>query len=327
MTKMRSIMYDRYGGPEVLYSATIDKPKPSATQIMIRVISSSVTAADWHLRKADPFMARMVNGFFSPKNKVLGQEFSGEVVETGASVSAFQKGDMVFGSTGMKTGAYSEYITVEADSVVTFIPDGTDAEKVATVPIGALTAMYFLNRSGLSKGMKVLVNGASGSVGSYAVQIAKAKGAEVTGICSTSNVEMVKAIGADEVIDYKKTDITSLEQKYDIIFDTVGKLNFNDVKRNLTETGYFTSTAFNGSLMIQMMMNSFRKGKKVFTGVTNETKGDLECIREMLSEKKILPVIDKMYTMEEIQEAHQYVESGHKRGNVILKISDGGNYA
>ena len=318
---MKAIKYEKYGGPEVLKMVETQKPKPTEHQILIRVISSSVTAADWHLRKADPFMVRIMNGMFKPKNQVLGQEFSGEIVEVGSNVTQFKTGELVFGNTSMKSGAYAEYIVLDEDSVITRIPRNIHPDKVATAPIGALAALHFLREAGIKSGQKVLVNGASGSVGTYAVQIAKVFGAEVTGVSSTSNVKMVQLNGADHVIDYKKMAIQEYGGTYDIIFDTVGNLDFDEMKSILTDQGYFTSTAFNPSLILKMIFNK-KDGPKLYTGVTNETREDLETIARMISTGDVKPVIDKSYEMEEIREAHTYVESGRKRGNVIIKIGE-----
>jgi NADPH:quinone reductase-like Zn-dependent oxidoreductase len=323
MKKMRSIVYDRYGGPDVLTLMQTSVPEPAAGEILIRVISSSVTAADWHLRKADPFMVRLMNGLFKPKRAVLGQEFFGEVDEVGSNVTRFKKGDLVFGSTGMKTGAHSEYIILDEESVICRVPKEMASSNLAAVPIGTMTAQFFLDKGGLSKGARVLINGASGSVGTYAVQIAKAKGAEVTGVCSTSNVKMVKDLGADDVIDYKKIDFTSTNETYNLIFDTVGNLRFGSIRKNLTSDGRFVSTAFNISLMLSMIMNRFRKGQEVFTGVTRETQDALDDIAQMLRDGIMVPVIDREYSKEEIREAHAYAESGRKRGNLLINITGG----
>lgn len=321
MEKMKSIVYEKYGGPDVLHIVQTPIPKPGPEQLLIKVTSSSVTAADWHLRKADPFIARIVNGFLKPKNPVLGQEFAGEVIKTGSAVTHFKAGDLVFGSTGMTTGAYSEFIVMDQSSVLAKSPDDIDQELLAAVPIGAMTALFFLEKGELNKDSKILINGASGSVGTYAVQIATSSGAHVTGVCSTANLELVRTLGADEVIDYKTTDFTRSNLKYDIIFDTVGNLAFGSVRDNLTKNGHFVSTAFNVRLMLEMMMNGFRKGKNAYTGVTKETKESLDYIIGLIESKTLRPVIDKRFSMEEIQEAHRYVESGRKKGNVLLKIS------
>lgn len=324
MKMMKSIVYERYGGPEVLKLLKGSVPSPNSNEVLIKVISSSVTAADWHLRKADPFMVRLMNGFFKPKQTVLGQEFYGEVVLVGNLVQKYRKGDRVFGSTGLKTGAHAEFISLDEQSVMLKAPEGF-AEELATVPIGALTAMYFLEQTYLKPGDRVLINGASGSVGSYAVQIAKAKGAIVTGVCSTSNVELVQKLGADSIIDYKKEKVTDNKESYTLIFDTVGNLTFKMMKAHLTKSGVFASTAFNIGLMVGMMKNNFRKGKKVFTGVTKETTEALGSIKKMLINKTVMPVIDRTYGMEEIREAHEHAESGRKKGNVLLMIN-GGQY-
>jgi NADPH2:quinone reductase len=225
----------------------------------------------------------------------------------------------------MKTGAHSEYIILDEESVICRVSNEMASPKLAAVPIGAMTARFFLDKGGLSKGDRVLINGASGSVGTYAVQIAKARDANVTGVCSTSNVEMVKNLGADDVIDYKEIDFTSTNETYNLIFDTVGNLRFGSIKNNLTSYGRFVSTAFNIRLMLSMMMNRFRKGQKVFTGVTRETQAVLDDIAQMVRDGIVVPVIDREYSMEKIREAHAYAESGRKRGNLLINIT-GGSY-
>lgn len=320
---MNSIIYDSYGNPDVLKLIRTSIPKPNADELLIKVISSSVTAADWHLRKADPMMVRFMNGLLSPKRKVLGQEFYGEIIETGESATRFKEGDKIFGSTGLKTGAHSEYIVLSENSVISKVDKEMESESLATIPIGGMTALFFLKQAGLKSGDRVLINGASGSVGSYAVQIAKAYGASVTGVCSTRNVKLVLGIGADKVIDYKKESLTNHSQSYDIVFDTVGNLIYRSVKSLLSSEGRFVSTAFNPGLMMAMMMNSFRKGQTVYTGVTKESRELLEELKDLLKSKKLKAVIEKTYSMEEIKEAHEHAESGRKQGNIILAIQGG----
>lgn len=323
MNTMNSIIYERYGSPDVLKLIKTSIPKPDRNELLIKVISSTITAADWHLRKADPIMVRFMNGLWAPKKKVLGQEFYGEIIQTGESVTRFKPGDKVFGSTGLKTGAHSEFIVLSEDSVISKADRDIEHESLAAIPTGAMTALFFLKQGGLKKGHRVLINGASGSVGSYAVQIAKTYGASVTGVCSTRNVQLVLGIGADQVIDYKKERLTDRPHKYDIVYDTVGNLSYKSVKPLLSSEGHFISTAFNPGLMRAMIMNTFRKGHKVFTGVTKETQELLEEIKELLKSKKLKAVIEKTYSMEEIKEAHIHAESGHKQGNILLAIQGG----
>jgi NADPH:quinone reductase-like Zn-dependent oxidoreductase len=327
MKKMRSIVYEQYVVPEVLQQVLTQIPEPGPEQLLIKVHNSTVTAADWHLRKADPFYARMVSGLFRPKQPVLGQEFSGEVIQTGSSVHEFGAGDRVYGSTSMKTGSYSDYILLDQESVIVKSPRGVDPHILAAVPVGAMTALFFLKKGKLDQGARVLINGASGSVGSYAVQIAKAFGAEATGICSTGNVDLVKALGADRVIDYKTTDLTELNEQYDIIFDTVGNLRFSRLRHNLSGNGHFVSTAFHPTLLIQMILSSFRKGTRVYTGVTQESREALQEITDMIRKGNVRPLIDRIYSMEEVREAHRYAETGRKKGNVLLAINNGGIHA
>jgi len=320
---MKSIIYDTYGSPDVLKLINTGIPKPTWNELLIKVISSSVTAADWHLRKANPVMVRFMNGLLTPKRKVLGQEFYGEIIEIGENVTRFKPGDKVFGSTGLKTGAHSEFIVLSEDSVISKADKDIENESLATIPVGGMTALFFLKQGGLKKGDRVLVNGASGSVGSYAVQIAKAYGANVTGVCSTRNVKLVLDIGADQVVDYKKDKLLNGSQNYEIVFDTVGNLNYRNVMPLLSLEGYFVSTAFNLGLMRAMMMNTFRKGHKAYTGITKESQELLDEIKDLLKSKNLKAVIERTYSMEEIKEAHIHAESGHKQGNIILEIQGG----
>lgn len=320
---MKSIIYDTYGSPDVLKLVKTSIPNPDMNELLIKVISSSVTAADWHLRKAEPFIVRFMNGLLAPKKKILGQEFYGEVIEKGENVTRFKLGDKIFGSTGLKTGAHSEYIVLSEDSVISVADEDIENESLAAIPTGAMTALFFLKQGGLKSRNRVLVNGASGSVGSYAVQIAKANGAAVTGVCSTRNVKLVREIGADNVIDYKKERLINHGQNYDIVFDTVGNLSYRNVKSILSSEGHFVSTAFNLGLMQAMMMNRFRKGHKVYTGVTKESQELLDEIKDLIKLKKLKAVIEKTYSMEEIREAHIHAESGHKKGNILLAIQGG----
>lgn len=320
---MKSIIYNTYGSPDVLKLIRTSIPKPTRNELLIKVISSSVTAADWHLRKADPIMVRFMNGLLSPKKKVLGQEFYGEVIEKGENVTRFKPADKIFGSTGLQTGAYSEFIVLNENSVISKADKDIENESLATIPIGGMTALFFLKQAGIKKGDRILINGASGSVGSYAVQIAKANGATVTGVCSTPNVKLVRDIGADQIIDYKKEKLVNHAQKYDIVFDTVGNLSYRNVKSILSSEGHFISTAFNLELIQAMMMNRFRKGHKVYTGVTKESQQLLDEIKDLIKLKKLKAVVEKTYSMEEIREAHIHAESGHKKGNIILAIQGG----
>lgn len=303
---MKAMVYRQYGSPEVLHIEEVAKPTPKDDEVLIKVIATSVVAGDWRMRKADPFLARIFNGLFRPKKiNILGFECSGVIEGVGKQVKKFKQGDPVFAYTGMNFGGYAEYkcIPETGDTkrgLVALKPNNYSYQESAVIPLGSLTALTFLRGKGnIQPGQAVLIYGASGSVGSYAVQLAKHFGAEVTGVCSTGNLEMVKDLGADHVIDYTKDDFTQYQHSYDIIFDTVFKLPHSLRKKLLKKNGKYFHT--------------FQSIKY------NPT--DLDLIKELCESGKIGPAIDKVYDFEDLSEAHRYVESFHKKGNVVINVS------
>lgn len=319
---MRAITYKTYGGPEVLNVEAVETPMPAENEILIRVKATTVTSVDCTFRAGKAIAARMFTGLTKPKNHILGSEFSGIVEEVGKKVTFFKKGDRVFGGAEK---SHAEYVCVKEDAAIAEIPEGMPFEEVAAVPYGVLTALPFLRDTGSIKaGDRVLVNGASGSVGSYAVQLAKYYGANVTGVCSTANVEMVKSLGADHVIDYKKEDFTASSETWDIIFDAIGKSSFSKSKRALTENGIYMTTVMSASIQFDMLRTAFtsQKAKLSLTGLRKpeEMRKDLEFVRGLLDEGKINVMIDQVYPFEEIQKAHEYVDKGHKKGNVVIRV-------
>lgn len=298
---MKAVVYEKYGSPDVLEIRDIPRPVPKDNEVLIKVTATTVTAGDWRLRKADPFLARIFNGLFKPTRvKVLGFELAGIIEEVGKKVTAFKPGDEVFAHCGLRFGGYAEYACLPANELMTIKPSNLTFEEAAAVPIGGLTAYRFLRQSGLEKNDRILIYGASGSVGTYAVQIARAMGAEVTAVCGTDNIEMVTQLGAQHTIDYKKTDFTFIDQKFDIIFDAVGKTSKSACKSILMPGGKYLTVKRN----------------------PKSSPDDLQRLTQWITAGSIKPVMDRTYTLEQIREAHTYVESFRKKGNVVVRVRE-----
>ena len=299
----------------------VEKPVPADNEVLIKVHATAVSSGDVRVRKADPFAVRFFFGLLKPKRAILGYVLSGEIEAVGREVKLFKAGDAVFGTTGLHFGAYAEYKCLPEKAMLSIKPANIAYEEVAAIPFGADVAMYFLKKGNIGNGQKVLIYGASGAIGTAAVQLAKFFGAEVTGVCSTANVEMVKRLGADKVIDYTLTDFTKNGETYDIIFDTVGKCSFSGSIRSLKKKGVLILASAGLSQMIQGLLISMISSKKVISGVVSEKVEDVRLIKELIESGRLKAVIDKTYPLEQIVEAHRYVEKGHKKGNVVITLT------
>ena len=322
---MKAIVYEKYGPPDVLQLKEVEKPIPKDNELLIKVHATTVTKYDCWMRSSTAptgfgLLMRIASGLRKPKQPILGTELAGEIEAVGKDVKLFKEGDQVFADTGMSSGASVEYICLSEDKAVSIKPSNMTYEEAAAVPYGALTALFFLRKGNIQGGQKVLIYGASGGVGTAAVQLAKYFGAEVTGVCSTTKVEFVKSLGADKVIDYTKEDFTKNGQTYDVIFDTVGKSSVSGCKGSLKNNGSYLLTTFGLPKLVQILWFLMTSNKKVFMGTLKERAEDLIFLKELIESGKLKTVIDRSYPMEQIAEAHRYVESGQKKGKVVITL-------
>ena len=328
---MKAIVWTKYGPPDVLQLKEVEKPTPKDNELLIRIHATTVTAGDCELRSLNlPLMfglpLRMYAGLIRPKRvTILGTELAGEIEAVGKDVRLFKEGDQVFGSAGLGFGANAEYICLPEkpegmEGGVTAKPANMTYEEAATVPFGGRDALHFLRRGNLQSGQKVLINGAGGSIGTFAVQLAKHFGAEVTAVDSTAKLDMLRSLGADQVIDYTQEDFTRSGETYDVIFDVVGKSSFSRSMRSLTENGFYLLSNPGLSHMVRGPWTSMTSSKKVILEAASGTIEDLVFLRELIEAGKIRTVIDRRYPLEQTAEAHRYVETGRKQGNVVITV-------
>ncbi|MFT5835109.1 MAG: NADPH:quinone reductase-like Zn-dependent oxidoreductase [Cognaticolwellia sp.] len=323
--KMKAVVYTEYGAPKVLKVKNIEKPTPKANEILIKIKASSVARADAMMRTGKPYIGRLFLGLTKPKNYITGTGLAGDIEAIGNDVTRFKIGDVVFGEMIFGLGTNAEYVCVPEDGILALKPSNISYEEAAPVCDGVLTSLSLLKDiANIQSGQKVLIIGASGSLGTAAVQLAKHFGAEVTGICSGKNIALVKSLGTDKMIDYTKTDFTKNGKTYDIIYDTVGKSSFQESKQSLTEKGAYLSPVLDFQLLLKVLWTSiFGKKKALFSATgtrkVSELRALLQDIKSLMALGKIKSVIDKVYSLEEIVEAHEYVDTGRKVGNIVIK--------
>jgi len=324
---MKAIVFTKYGSPDVVHLQDVAKPALGDNEVLIKIHAAAVNPADWHTMRGAPFLARLANGLFKPRHPGLGADLAGRVEAAGKNATRFQIGDEVFGCMSLnKMSGFAEYASVHEDSLA-LKPAMTTFEQAAAVPLAALTALQGLHDYGkIQPGQKVLVNGASGGVGTFAVQIAKSLGAQVTGVCSTQNLELVRSIGADQVVDYTQADFTQNGESYDLIFDTVGNRSMADLMRALNPNGICVVAGFTTlpRLFLLMLLGPWlsKTGSKkiVLMSVATERQKDLLTLKKLLETGKIVPVIEKCYPLGETSEALRYLETGHARGKVVIAM-------
>jgi NADPH:quinone reductase-like Zn-dependent oxidoreductase len=330
---MKAIVYTEYGSPDVLRLKEVEKPQPKDSEILVKVFATPVNYGDITARNFANIPPREFNmptplwfpsliafGMRKPKNQILGSELAGEVEAVGNEVTKFKVGDQIFAYTGMKMGANAEYLCIPEDGTVGLKPDNMSYEEAAAVPYGGIMALSLLRKANIQPGQRVLINGASGGIGSLAVQLAKHYEAEVTGVCGAPRLVYVKALGADKAIDYAVEDFTQNGETYDLIFDILGRSSFSRCKGSLTENGIYLLASFKMKQLFQMLRTSIFGKKKVICALASEKQEDLILLKELVEQGKIKTIVDRTYHLEQAAESHKYFERGHKKGHVVIKV-------
>jgi len=326
---MKAAVFERYGPPEVVTIKTVEKPVPNDNGVLVRVHATTVCAADWRVRKADPFVARAFSGLWRPRIKILGMEFAGTVESVGKAVTRFRAGDQVFGGLLFKFGAHAEYVCLPEDGLLAIKPATMTLEEAAAVFFGGVTVLGFLGKARIQPGQKVLVYGASGSVGVFAVQIAKHFGAHVTAVCSTANLDLVRSLGADAVLDYTREDFSRSGRIYDMIFDAVGKSGYWRTLKSLKPGGTYIQVAFLGkkwflvnilASMAGVVWASVTGAAKVITTPKHGGVENLLFLKQLIEAGELKTVIERRYPLEQIADAHRHAEAGHKKGHVVILV-------
>jgi NADPH:quinone reductase-like Zn-dependent oxidoreductase len=320
---MRAVVYDRYGPAEVLRFEDVARPVPKENEVLIRVHATTVNRTDSGVRAAKPFISRFFVGLRRPRQRILGSELAGVVESVGAAVSEFAVGDRVFGQSAWRFGAYAEFICMPADAALAHMPAGMTFEQAAAICDGGLLALMFLRPVDLRKGRTILIYGASGSIGTAAVQLARHFGADVTGVCKTKNIELVRSLGADRVIDYTQEDFTKNGQTYDVILDAVGNHSFSRCRRSLKRGGIFVATDRIHNALLAMWTSRIGDKRVLFPISPQYMKQDVLFLKELIEAGRYRAVIDRCYPLEDVVDAMRYVETHHKTGNVVLTINAG----
>jgi NADPH:quinone reductase-like Zn-dependent oxidoreductase len=323
---MRAAVFTEYGPPDVLQIKDVEKPIPKDKEVLVRIHATTVCAADWRIRKADPFVVRFMIGLLRPKIHILGMEFAGTIESVGQAVTRFAAGDQVFGATGFKFGAHAEYACLPESGTLAIKPVNMTFEQAAAVFFGGFTALHFLKKAKIQAGQKALIYGASGSVGVFAVQLAKHFGAHVTAVCSTANLDLVKSLGADQVLDYTREDFSKAGRVYDMVFDAVGYSGYTRSLKSLKRGGFYLRAGGSGRVLSMLrdtlrgMWISSTGTAKAVGGVARADAGDVSFLKQLIEAGEIRTVIDRRYSLDQIAEAHRYAEAGHKKGHVVIVL-------